>query len=311
MADENVVDMKEGSGGGGNYRHYIKAGVFILAFIVLIGILLNSMMIVKEGEYKVVRQFGEVVSIKDKPGLQFKIPFIQSATTLPKKKQVYDVDQKEVNTLDKKRIIIDNYTVWRITDPQKMITNAKTVINAEARMGEFIFSTVRSQLGQMNLEEIVNDEKSSRGDVNATVTEKVNSLLKRDNYGIEVVDVRIKRTDLPDENEQAVFRNMISDRETKAQEYLSQGEANKKRIIAKTDREVQEMIAKANKQASEIRAQGEQEAAKIYNDAFEKDEEFYQLYRTLESYKKTIDGETTIILPQDSPYANTLAGYLE
>ncbi|MYL53244.1 protease modulator HflC [Pontibacillus yanchengensis] len=309
MSDENVVNVGNGSTNG-NYRKYIKAGVSLLVLILLLAVLFTSMMIVKEGEYKVVRQFGEVVSIKEDPGLHFKLPFIQTATTLPKKKQVYDVAQKEINTLDKKRMIIDNYAVWQITDPQNMIENARTVINAEARMGEFIFSVIRTQLGQMNYEEIINDEKSSRGNINFRVTEQVNELLSRYNYGIQVDDVRIKRTDLPDENEQSVFRRMISERETKAQEYLSKGEAEKNRIIAQTDREVQEMLAKANKDAAEIRAQGEQEAAQIYNESFQKDEEFYRLYRTLESYKKTIDGGTTIILPQDSPYTQTLSGYL-
>ncbi|KGX89086.1 protease modulator HflC [Pontibacillus litoralis] len=309
MSDEKVVNMNSSS--NGSYRKYVKFSITIAVFLLLFFLLLSSMMIVKEGEYKVVRQFGEVVSIKEEPGLAFKVPFIQSATTLSKKKQVYDVDEKEVNTLDKKRIIIDNYTVWKITDPEAMISNAKTVINAEARMGEFIFSVVRSELGQMKLEEIVNDEKSSRGNIDEKITKQVNDLLKRDNYGVEVLDVRIKRTDLPEENEQSVFRNMISDRETKAQEYLSQGEAEKNRIVAQTDREVQEMLSKANKQAAEIRAEGEQEAAKIYNESFKKDEQFYQLYRTLESYKKTIDGETTIILPQDSPYAKALLGYID
>lgn len=292
-------------------RRLVKIGVTLLISIVLIIILLSSMFVTKEGEYKVVRQFGEVVKIVDEPGLKFRVPLLQSITTLPKKKLVYDVTEREINTLDKKRMIIDNYAIWEITKPASMIANARTELGAEARMGEFIFSVIRSELGSMNYDEIINDEGSTRGGLNQRVTERVNTLLERDNYGVQVDDVRIKRTDLPQENEQSVFNRMISERESQAQQYLSQGEAEKSRITANADREVTEMLSKANAEAEQIRAEGELEAAKMYNEAFEQDVEFYQLYRTLESYKKTVDEETTIIIPQGSPYADILLGYIE
>lgn len=292
-------------------RRYVRIGISLLVGLVLFLILLSSMFITKEGEYKVVRQFGEVVRFEDSPGLKFRIPLLQSVTTLPKKKMIYDVTEREINTLDKKRMIIDNYAIWEITDPEALIKNARTEINAEARMGEFIFSVIRTELGAMNYDQIINDEESTRGDLNTRITERVNELLANNNYGIQVDDVRIKRTDLPKENEQSVFNRMISERESQAQQYLSQGEAEKNRIMANADKDVTEMLSKANAEAEQIRAEGELEAAKIYNEAFSQDEEFYQLYRTLESYKKTIDGETTIIIPQGSPYADLLMGYIE
>ncbi|KGX93389.1 tail fiber protein [Pontibacillus halophilus JSM 076056 = DSM 19796] len=307
MSDETFQEANQSN--SQMARRFIKIGLGVLALVLLLVVLFNSFLIVKEGEYKVIRQFGEVVRVEDDPGLKFKIPLLQTVTTLSNKRMVYDVTEKEINSLDKKRMIIDNYSVWEITDPVQMINNARTVVNAETRMGEFIFSVVRSELGQMNRSEIINEEESSRGHLNEQVTKRVNELLERDQYGIRVVDVRIKRTDLPDENEAAVYNRMISERESKAQEYLSQGDADKKRITAETDKNVKEMLAKANKEASEIRAEGEREAAQIYNDAFSKDADFYQLYRTLDSYKKTINEETTIILPQDSPYAEMLTGY--
>ncbi len=292
-------------------KRYIKIGITLLLIVILLIILISSMFVVKEGEYKVVRQFGEVVRIESEPGLNFRIPLLQSITTLPNKKLVYDVIEREINTLDKKRMIIDNYAIWEITDPEAMIANARTEIGAEARMSEFIFSIIRSELGTLNYDQIINEEGSTRGDLNQRVTDRVNELLERDNYGIQVDDVRIKRSDLPEENEQSVYNRMISERESQAQQYLSQGEAEKNRIMAEADRDVTEMLSKANAQAEQIRAEGEEEAAKIYNQSFSKDEEFYQLYRTLESYKKTIDGETTIIIPQGSPYADLLMGYME
>lgn len=139
----------------------------------------------------------------------------------------------------------------------------------------------------------------------------MNELLEQDNYGVVVTDVRIKRTDLPTENEASVYTRMISERHSTAQEYLSQGDAQKNKMIAETDREVKELLAKAEAEAEIIRAEGEAGAAKVYNDSFSKDPEFYSLYRTLESYKKTINGETVIILPSDSPYARLLMGYTE
>src|SRR5690606_29536425 len=153
---------------------------------------------------------------------------------------------------------------------------------------EFIYSVVRTELGQLNYDEIINDEKSSRGSLNDNVTAKVNELLEKDKYGIQVIDVRMKRTDLPTENEQSVYTRMISERDSTAQDYLSQGDAKKLEIEAQADREAQEVIATARKEAALIEAEGESEAAKIYNSSFSKDPEFYGLYRSLSSYTKTI-----------------------
>ena len=309
MSNDNVVNIDGRGGNGFNWRNYTKIGIFLVIILVLLGVFLSNLIVVKEGEYKVIRQFGEVVRIVKTPGLTYKVPFIQSVTTLPKYQMTYDVTEAEINTKDKKRMLIDNYAIWRIEDPKKMITNARTVEKAESRMEEFIYSIVRSELGQLNYDEIINDEKSSRGSLNDRITEKVNELLGKDNYGIVVTDVRMKRTDLPEENEQSVFTRMISERESKAQEYLSMGDAEKNRIEADTDREVKELLAKAKAEAEVIRADGEAEAARIYNQSFSRDPSFYSMFRTLESYKKTINDETVIVLPSDSPYARLLMGY--
>jgi modulator of FtsH protease HflC len=307
MADQNVIDINERS--GGSWRKYTKLGIFLVILIALLVFIFTNLFIVKQGEYKVVRQFGEVVRIIKEPGLNYKVPFIQSVSTLPKYQMTYDVSQAEINTKDKKRMLIDNYAIWRIEDPKKMISNARTLEGAESRMEEFIYSVVRSELGKLDYDEIINDEKSSRGSLNDRVTEKVNELLDGGNYGVVVTDVRMKRTDLPAENEKSVFTRMISERESKAQEYLSMGDAEKNRVIAQTDREVKELLAKASADAETIRGEGEGEAAKVYNQTFSKDPEFYTMFRTLESYKKTINGETVIVLPSDSPYARMLMGY--
>ncbi|HEY4552658.1 MAG TPA: protease modulator HflC [Bacillaceae bacterium] len=309
--DKKVINLEARKAIDLQWRKYMKIGFFFIGLLILLALLLSSAFIVKEGEYKVIRQFGEVVSIKSEPGLAMKIPFIQSVSTLPKYQMTYDVSQAEINTRDKKRMIIDHYAVWKITDPKKMISNARTVANAESRMEEFIYSVVRTELGQLDYDAIINDEKSSRGSLNDRVTEMVNKLLAQDGYGIIVTDVRMKRTDLPEENENSVYTRMISERESKAQEYLSKGDAEKNRITAETDRKVREMLSKAQADAEVIRSEGEGEAAKIYNEAFSKDREFYNLFRTLETYKKTIGDDTVIVIPSDSPYARILMGYTQ
>ncbi|MEK5331791.1 protease modulator HflC [Lysinibacillus sp. FSL W8-0992] len=294
-----------------NPKKYISLVVTLTIVFAVAVILFANVYIVKESEYAVVRQFGEVVKFERDPGLKMKVPFIQTVTTLPKNQLTYNISEEEINTKDKKRIIIDNYAVWRITDPKALISNAGTLTKAESRMAEFIYSVIRTELGQLKYDEIINDENSSRGSLNDRVTARVNELLLNDKYGIEVVDVRIRRTDLPAENEQSVFTRMVSERQSTAQLYLSEGDADKRRIEAQTDREVQEMLATANKEAALIQAEGEAEAAKIYNGSFSKDPEFYSLYRTLESYKKTVGEDTVIILPSTSPYAKLLSGYIE
>ncbi len=292
-------------------KKYVKLTVILTAIFAAVVILVANIFIVKENEYRVVTQFGEIKRIIENPGINMKIPFIQGVMTLPKSQMTYNVKEAEINTKDKKRIIIDNYAVWKITSPSKMISNARNLVNAEARMEEFIYSVVRTELGQLDYVDVVNDENSSRGSLNDRVTERVNEFLDAGSFGVRVVDVRMKRIDLPEENEQSIYTRMISERESTAQKYLSEGDADKSRIEAETDREVTEMLAIANKEAAVIHAEGESTAAKIYNDTFSKDPEFYELYRTLQSYSKTVDEDTMIIIPGDSPYAKVLTGYLE
>ncbi|MER2038418.1 MAG: protease modulator HflC [Solibacillus sp.] len=294
-----------------NMKQWITSAVILTVVFAAFIIVFANLYVVKENEYKVVRQFGEVVKYEKEPGLHMKIPFIQSVTTLPRNLMTHDMTEEEISTKDKKRIIIDNYTVWRVTDPKALISNAGQLLNAESRMEEFIYSALRTEFGQTNYEDIINDKKSSRGNINDRVTERVNELITAANFGIEVMDVRIRRTDLPKENEQAVYTRMVSERQSTAQTYISEGDAVKRSEEAKTDQEVQVKLATANKKAAIIRAEGESQAAQIYNNAYSKDPEFYSLFRTLESYKKTIGDETMIIIPADSPYAKLLSGRLD
>ena len=294
-----------------NVKQWVTSAIVLTVVFAALIVVVANLYIVKENEYKVVRQFGEVVKYEREPGLHMKIPFIQSVTTLPRNLMTHDMTEEEISTKDKKRIIIDNYTVWRVTDPKALISNAGQLLNAENRMEEFIYSALRTEFGQTEYGDIINEKDSKRGNINDRVTQRVNELIESANFGIEVIDVRIRRTDLPEENEQSVYTRMVSERQSIAQKYLSEGDAEKRSKEAKTDQEVQVTLAKANKEASVIRAEGEAQAAQIYNAAYSKDPEFYSLFRTLESYKKTIGNETMIIIPSDSPYAKLLSGQLD
>ncbi|WP_336046670.1 protease modulator HflC [Solibacillus ferritrahens] len=294
-----------------NIKQWVTSAIILTVVFATLIVVLANLYVVKENEYKVVRQFGEVVKYESEPGLHMKIPFIQSVTTLPSNLMTHDMTEEEISTKDKKRIIIDNYTIWRVTDPKALISNAGQLLNAENRMEELIYSALRTEFGQTDYGDIINEKTSERGSINDRVTQRVNELITSSNFGIEVIDVRIRRTDLPEENEQSVYTRMISERQSIAQKYLSEGDAAKQSGDAKTDQEVQVMLATANKEAAVIRSEGEAEAAQIYNAAYSKDPEFYSLFRTLESYKKTIGDETMIIIPSDSPYAKLLSGQIE
>lgn len=281
----------------------------VLVIIILVGLFVrNNLYVVNVDEFVIVRQFGEIVKVEDSPGLRFKIPFVQTLTKLPNKALIYDVPPAEINTLDKKRMMVDYYSLWRVTDPKQMIESLRTLEAAENRLGDIVYSSIRTELGKMNYGDIINDKKDSRGGLDEIVNKQVNETLDRNLSGIKLVDIKMKRVDLPASNEESVYQRMISERESTAQEYLSQGDAEALKIVADTDRQVAEMLSKAEADAMTIEAEGEKEAARIYNLSYSKDAEFFNMYRSLESYKTTINGETMMILPLDSPYLRYLVG---
>ncbi len=285
-------------------KRWIGIAVGALVLVILAA---SSLFIVKESEYKVVLKFGEAVRIHENPGIKIKIPFIETVSTLPKYQKVSDSQPTTIMTKDKKPIIVDNYTVWRINNSRSFLQTLKTVTTAESRISDAVYNTVRRKLSEIDYGSIISED-SSRGNLNDDITKEVSDIVSRQNYGIEVIDVRIKRTDLPEENKESVYKRMISDRESIAAGYLSEGDEESKKITSNADRQAQELIAQAEADSKKIIAEGEQEAARIYNDSYGKDPEFYKLYRTLESYVTTFQGEPVILLPIDSPYTRILLG---
>lgn len=281
-----------------------KLVILILSIIII----LNFLYVFEYKQYAVVRQFGRIVRVEKNGGIKFKIPIIENVEILPMNRLFYDVPPAEVTTLDKKRINVDYYITWEIKDPVKMLENLKTIKSAEARLGDILYSAIRNELGKLEYGSIINPEDNNRGNIDDIVKREINKNLMENETGIIIADIQMKKIDLPESNEQAVYKRMISERDSKAQEYLSQGEAEKIKIISETDKKVTQELAITEAKAKEIIAEGVKEAQRIKNESFSRSPEFFKVYKTLESYKKVIKDETVIILPINSPYLEYLKG---
>lgn len=275
-------------------------------FAALIGILIimfiyGGIMIVDETEQYVIVQLGKPVRNITEPGLNFKIPFIQSATVFEKRLLEYDSAPNTILTEDKKSLILDNYAQWRISDPLKFMQTMRTQALAQSRLDDIIYSSLRIQLGTHLMREIVStmrDSLMTKLTVNANAT--------ANEYGMEIVDVRIKRADLPSENEQAVFDRMKAERERMAKQFRSEGKEEAVKIRAETDKNREIILADAYKQAQMVRGDGEAQAIKIYANAYEADPSFYEFVRTMDAYTKIFDDQTKLVLTPESDFLKYL-----
>ena len=260
-------------------------------------------------EYAVVTQFGDPVAVYDNPGLKVKLPDpIQSVQRVDKRLQVYQTASIELLTLDKKSISLDYYGTWKIVDPVLYLKTVKNQSGAEARLLDVFSSSLGVQLGKYNLDQLVNtDDEMLRLDqmVADTVTYAKD---RASEYGIEVVDAQIRVLNFPNANKQSVYDRMSAEREQMAQKYRAEGSEEASKIRADAEKEQQIILAEAYKQAQQIMGEGDAEAIRIYGEAFQRDPEFYEFIRTLETYEKTIDGNTTLILPSTAEILKYLSG---
>ncbi|MDR2503920.1 MAG: protease modulator HflC [Deltaproteobacteria bacterium] len=268
----------------------------LLTILVLLGalvILFNQCVYtVHETERAIVLQLGSPVKSNVPPGLHFKIPFIQNVIYLDARILTYDSNPAEALTSDNKTIVLDNYARWRITEPLLFYQTLRTVRLAQARLVDIVYSELRVVVGRYTLEEVVS---SKRQEIMRQVIAKANELSKTE-YGVEVIDVRIKRTDLPQENQRAIFGRMQAERERQAKQYRSQGEEEARKIRSGADREVTIMLAEARRKAEVLHGEGDAEAIRIFAEALNKSPEFYEFYRSLEAYKKGLKDNGRIIL---------------
>ncbi|WP_312699256.1 protease modulator HflC [Sedimentibacter sp.] len=284
---------------------------FILGVSLTLVLLAVTLMIYKVDvtEYAIVTQFGNPVATIDKPGLRIKLPDpIQSVQRLDKRIQVYQTTPIELLTLDKKSVSLDYYGTWKIIDPILYLKTVKNQIGAEARLMDVFSSSLSVQLGKYNLEQLVNID-AEKLELDVMLNEAVAYAKERAaEYGIEVVDAQIRVLNFPEANKQSVYDRMSAEREQMAQKYRSEGSEEAAKIRADAEKEQQLILAEAYKQVQQIKGEGDAEAIRIYGEAFQKDPKFYEFIRTLETYEKTIDGNTTLIMPSTAEILKYLSG---
>lgn len=283
-----------------------KIGILIgvSAVVVAVG---ASVTVTQQNEYKLIRQFGKVDRVISSSGISFKIPFIESTQSLPKETLLYDLAASDVITKDKKTMISDSYVLWKISDPLKFAqTLNSSVESGESRINTAVYNATKNAISSMSQDQVIT---SRDGELSDMVMEAIGTNM--DQYGIELLKFETKQLDLPDDNKEAVYERMISERDNIAATYKAEGNSEAKVIRNKTDKEVAIQISDAKKQAEILEAEGEQEYMKILAQAYgEKDRsEFYSFVRSLDALKTSMKGEDkTVILSADSPIAQIFEG---
>jgi membrane protease subunit HflC len=280
-------------------------GWTLTGIVVVVGLIFINLTFftVDQTERAIVVQLGKPVQVVDNPGLHFKLPFVQQVIFFEKRILTYDAAPAEILTEDKKNLVVDNYTKWKIINPLRFYQTVRNISGAQTRLDDIVYSEIRVQLGVHSLSEILSE---TREQIMRNVTEKTDNVAEA--YGIQVVDVRIKRADLPAQNEQAVFGRMNAERERQAKRYRSEGQEESQKIRSTADKERAIILAQAYRQAQEIKGKGDAEAIRTYAEAFERNPEFYEFRRTLEAYKKALKDETTLVLTPDNQFLNYLQG---
>ncbi len=289
-------------------RSKIGGIIKVLILILLIVAVTNSTYMVRENEYAYVTRFSKFVNIQDTAGLHFKVPVFDKVEKLPQYRMMYDLPPSEVLTGDKKTLVVDNFAVWQIDDPYTFMKTVSRISEMENRIDAVVYNAVKNTLGTMNQTDIINSDNSSIDDVNSVITTMVNNQLK--NYGISTVAVEIKRLDLPNDNETAVYNRMISERTQMAESYRADGNLEASKVINETDKEVGILLSRAKASAEELKGQGESEYMKIIAQAYSTEDrvEYYEFIRSLEALKATMKGDKTLILPADSYIVRVLNG---
>lgn len=268
------------------------------AVVVLAAILWNTASYrVEQWTQALVIQLGEPVRTVREPGLYFKIPFIQNVVYFDKRLLLYDASPKELLTRDKQQLVVDNFARWRIIDPLKYYRTLRTEQAAQSRLDDIIYSNVRENLGRQTLIEIVSTRRS---ELMSEITRASDKRVRE--FGIEVVDVRIKRADLPEKNEQNVFRRMKAERDRLAKKFRAEGDEEARKLRSIADKERLILLAEAKKKSEILRGGGEAQATKVFADAYNRDIAFFELQRTLEAYDKAISKGTQLILSPNSEF---------
>jgi membrane protease subunit HflC len=285
-----------------SYRKYYPAAG--IAAILILGYL--TFFSVRETEFVLVTQFGRPVRTVTEAGLNVKWPF-QTAIYFDRRLRAYNPRPSEFLTRDKKNVVIENYVVWKIQDPNRFVETVGDAAAAEMRLHDIIWSGLSAALGTHDMDALVGIVPGTVQ--TAAMLDDLTALTGRaalEQFGISVVDVRIKRLNLPEQNKQSVYARMRAERQRIARQYRAEGEEQALSIRADADRQKEEILSLAYKEAENIKGQGDAESTRIYGQAYSKNPGFYKLVRTLESYKKVLDDKTTAILSSDSELLKVL-----
>lgn len=267
------------------------------------GIISQLFFVVPETHHAILLQLGDHRATISRPGLYFKTPFVQQVTYFDRRLLTTDATPQEYLTLDKKRVRVDHVTRWRIQDPLQFLVSVQSEAGARARLDDVVFSELRRTLASYNFGVIIADEREPIMDAVTAATQAQASA-----FGIEVIDVRIKRADLPKEVEQSVFARMQAERSREANRYRAEGDEQGAQIRASADRERIVIVADAQEKASRTRGEGDAEAIKTYADALNRDPEFYTFRRRLEAYERVMRDGDMVVIPSDADFFNYLSG---
>ena len=265
--------------------------------IAVSGVFYLGTYIVDKTQYAIEIRLGDAVDTVTDPGLEFKVPFITRIFYVENRIQDFDADPGSVFTKDKKEMIVDTYSKWRVEDPLKFYQTVRTVSGALARLDDIIYSQTREILGKHTLVEIVS---GNRKEIRETIT--VNSRTNAEKFGIEVIDVRIKRADLPQSNSLAVYGRMEAERKREAKRYRSEGNERALEIRSAADRDRIKILSEANRIAEEVRGEADAKATKTYADAYSKDPDFFAFLRSHDVYRETLQEDTTMLLSAERPF---------
>ena len=274
--------------------------------VLVLGLAYLTFFPVRETEFVLVTQFGRPVRTITQAGLNAKWPF-QSAIFFDRRLRIYNPRPSEFLTHDKKNVVIENYVLWKIQDPDRFVQRVGDATAAEMRLHDIVWSGLSAALGSHDMDALVGTDPAALQ--TSTVLDDLTALAGKaalEQYGIDVIDVRIKRLNLPEQNKQSVYARMRAERERIARQYRAEGEEQALAIRAEADRQKEEILSAAYKQAESVKGQGDAEATRIYGQAYSKNPGFYRLVRTLESYKKILDDKTTAILSSDSDLLRVL-----
>jgi membrane protease subunit HflC len=277
--------------------------VAVLLLIIGFFVVGETFYVVDERNQAIVTQVGQYIRTDQRPGLYAKVPFYRSVAYFDRRIIVNDTPPAEYLTLDKKRIVVDPITRWRIADPFTFFITVRDESGARARLDDVVLSAMREEIAQDNFVDIIDKRRET---IEETVARRANELGKA--FGLEVLDVRIRRADLPTEVQASVFARMVAERTQVSKRYRSEGEEESAKIRAEADKERTILLARAYEQSQKLNGDGDAQAAAVYAEAFGQDPEFFAFVRSLEAYEKFLDADTTLVLSSGSELLRYLAG---